>query len=89
MSRIATINVRMEAELKKQAEELFEDLGMNMSTAITIFLKQAVRVKGLPFSVRKVDDPFFDKENAEELRRSIAQFDRGEAKVRKLIDIDG
>ncbi len=47
------INVRVDSELKRSAELLFEDLGLNMSTAITMFLKSAVRHDGIPFEVRR------------------------------------
>ena len=46
------INVRVDAELKKSAEALFNDLGLNMSTAITMFLKSAVNHDGIPFEIR-------------------------------------
>lgn len=46
------INVRVSAELKKQAEELFEDLGLTMSSAITLFLKSAVNNDGIPFDIK-------------------------------------
>ena len=46
------INVRVDSELKSQAEALFSDLGMNMSTAIIMFLKSAVNHDGLPFEVK-------------------------------------
>lgn len=38
---------------KKQAEELFNDLGMNLTTAFTIFVKQAIREQGIPFEITK------------------------------------
>lgn len=47
------INVRVDTELKKNAEELFSDLGLNMSTAITIFLKNAVSSDGIPFEIKR------------------------------------
>ncbi len=47
------INVRVDTELKAQAESLFSDLGMNMSTAIIMFLKCAVSHDGLPFEVKR------------------------------------
>ena len=47
------INVRVDKELKKAAEELFDDLGLNMSTAINMFLKSAVNYDGIPFEVRR------------------------------------
>ena len=52
---MATTNftVRMDAELKKQAEELFSELGLSMSAAMTVFLKQAVYEHGIPFEIRR------------------------------------
>ncbi len=47
------ITIRMDADLKKQAEELFSDLGMNLTTAFTVFAKQAVREQQLPFRVSR------------------------------------
>ena len=43
--------VRIDAEVKKQASSLFNELGMDMSGAINIFLKQCIMRGGLPFSV--------------------------------------
>lgn len=47
------INVRVDSELKKSAETLFNDLGLNMSTAITMFLKNAVAYDGIPFEIKR------------------------------------
>lgn len=47
------INVRVDSELKKSAEALFTDLGLNMSSAITMFLKSAVSHDGIPFEVKR------------------------------------
>ncbi|MBR1662219.1 MAG: type II toxin-antitoxin system RelB/DinJ family antitoxin [Acidaminococcaceae bacterium] len=48
------INIRVNTELKKDAELLFADLGLNMSTAITMFLKSAVNHNGIPFEIKRV-----------------------------------
>ena len=48
------INVRVDANLKQSAESLFADLGLNMSTAITMFLKSAVNHDGIPFEVKHI-----------------------------------
>lgn len=47
------ISMRIDADLKKQAEDLFNDLGMNMTTAFTVFAKQAVREQRIPFSISR------------------------------------
>lgn len=48
---MTTLNVRVDESLKKQASELFADLGLDMSTAVNMFLRQAVMKDGLPFDV--------------------------------------
>ena len=57
-----SMNIRMDAEVKKQAEALFGEIGMNMTTAINIFLKQSIRENGIPFEL-KINQP-----NAETLK---------------------
>ncbi|MCH5273478.1 MAG: type II toxin-antitoxin system RelB/DinJ family antitoxin [Lachnospiraceae bacterium] len=47
------VTLRVDTELKKQAEELFSDLGLSMSAAITVFMKQAVREQRIPFTVSR------------------------------------
>jgi len=51
-SHTTTVNIRMDSDLKEQAEELFHELGMNLSTAFQIFVRQSLREGGLPFEVR-------------------------------------
>jgi DNA-damage-inducible protein J len=62
------INVRIDSELKKSAEELFNDLGLNMSAAITMFLKSAVSHDGIPFEVKRISP------NAE-TKAALAEYD--------------
>ncbi len=49
---MTNINVRTDEDIKAKCESLFESLGMTMSTAINIFLRQSLRTNGLPFDVR-------------------------------------
>ncbi len=51
MNNTATISFRTDPTTKKDARELFESLGMDLSTAINVFLKQAIRENGIPFKV--------------------------------------
>jgi DNA-damage-inducible protein J len=45
--------IRLDTQLKQEAETLFADLGMSLATAFQIFLKQAIQEQGLPFPVKK------------------------------------
>ena len=50
---MTTINVRVDENVKKQANALFEELGLDMSTALNLFLRQAISYGGIPFEIRK------------------------------------
>lgn len=45
------LNVKLDSKLKKEADDLFKRLGLNMSTAINIFLTQCVREQAIPFEI--------------------------------------
>lgn len=47
------VTVRVDPETKKEAEELFKDLGITMSGAINMFLKTAIREGGIPFDIAR------------------------------------
>lgn len=47
------IHISIDEDLKKDAEQLFAELGMNMTTAITVFLKQSVTKLALPFKIER------------------------------------
>lgn len=50
------LNVRTDKEIKEQAEKIFNELGLNMTTAVNMFLRSAVRENGIPFEL-KLDVP--------------------------------
>ncbi len=51
-----TINIRLDSEVKKAAQDLFSELGMDMTTAVNIFLRQSIREQCIPFEI-KLDKP--------------------------------
>ena len=50
------LNIRIDKDIKEQAEGIFNELGMNMTTAVNIFLRTAIREHGIPFEL-KLDVP--------------------------------
>lgn len=64
MASTANFSVRIDSDVKKQCEALYSELGMNLTTAINVFLRQSLRVGGLPFEV-KIGQP--NKETIEAL----------------------
>ena len=66
------VNIRMDEELKRNMEQLCQELGMNMTTAITIFAKKMTREKRIPFDVSV--DPFYSEENQDHLEKVISNY---------------
>ena len=52
MASTTNFSVRMDSDIKKQCEEMYGELGINLTTAINVFLRQSLRVGGFPFDVR-------------------------------------
>jgi len=61
MANTTNLNIRVDKELKRKAETIFNELGLNMSTAMNMFLRHSVRYGGIPFELR------IEKPNAETL----------------------
>ena len=79
MGKSSNINIRIDESLKKNADNLFEDLGISMSSAINIFLKQTVREQKIPFEIKR-EYPNYDTEMA-----IVEQSDEG-SKVYDSVD---
>ncbi|MGN0845299.1 MAG: type II toxin-antitoxin system RelB/DinJ family antitoxin [Kiritimatiellia bacterium] len=83
--RTTTLQIRVDADLRKQADDLFANAGLDLSSAVRLFLRQSVIRRRLPFEVI-AEDPFFSEANQRVLKESIQSFERGEAKRHELID---
>lgn len=81
-----TVSVRMDDTLKKDFDSICSELGLSMTTAITMLAKKMTREKRLPFEVSV--DPFYSEENMARLRASIAQMEATGGTVHE-VDLDG
>ena len=67
---MAQVNIRMDDSLKNRADALFEELGLNMTTAITMFIRQAVRQGAIPFAVSVEPEAEYREWIKQELQKS-------------------
>ena len=73
------VSFRIDAELKDQTDEVMKEVGLSMSAAFTVFCKAVVREGGLPMSL--LVDPFYRKENMDELKKRIKCYESGETQM--------
>jgi DNA-damage-inducible protein J len=72
MPETTNLTIRMDKELKEQAERLFSELGMNMTTAFIVFVRQAVRQGKIPFEI-SLNNPNAETRAAMEEARRISR----------------
>ena len=86
MADTINVTIRLDREVKEQAERMFNDFGMNLSTAFNIFARQALRQGKIPFEIY---DPFYSKRNQDVLNRRIADIEAGKnITAHELIEVN-
>ena len=83
---MAQVNIRVDDNVKARAESACLEMGLNMTTAINIFLVKLGNEMRIPFEVSV--DPFYSPENQRALEESIRQIESGKGKQRDLIEVD-
>ena len=86
---MAQINLRIDDDVKRNAEQVCADIGLSLSTAINSYLKKMGREKRIPFEVTA--DPFYSDENMARLREAIRSVETGKSTLKEhdLIEVDG
>jgi DNA-damage-inducible protein J len=84
MAKTTNLNIRIDKDLKEQAEVFFAELGLNMTTAINVFVRQSLRQRKIPFEISIEPDPFYGAANMEVLRRSINEANEGKFITKSL-----
>jgi DNA-damage-inducible protein J len=80
------INIRMDEDLKQSMERTCQSLGMNMTTAFTIFAKKMTREKRIPFEVSV--DPFYSERNMTAIDEAANQIKRGQVVVKTFEELE-
>ena len=84
--RTATLQVRLDLQLKKKADRFFLAAGLDTTTAVRMFLRQVLIRQAIPFDI-VADDPFHAVANQKALKKSIRQLESGNGKARLLTEV--
>jgi len=80
------VNIRMDEDLKKSMEQTCQLLGMNMTTAFTIYAKKMSREKRIPFEVSV--DPFYSESNISAIDEAAKQVEKGQVVVKTMEELE-
>jgi len=81
----STLQVRLDHQLKKDADMFFSAAGLDTTTAVRMFLRQVVIRQAIPFEI-VASDAFYAPANQKVLKKSILQLESGKGKAHSLIE---
>ena len=82
MAQAVNVNFKLDADIKKNMEQVCSVLGLSMSAAFTIFARKVARENRIPFEVSV--DPFYSEENMARLKKSIADLNAGKGTMHEV-----
>ena len=87
------ITIRIDEDIKKDAENLFAKLGLNISSAVNVFFRQAIREQAIPFQIKakngeEMYDEYFNEYNMKILAESIAELKAGKGIVKTMAELE-
>jgi DNA-damage-inducible protein J len=85
---MAQISIRIDDTIKDDADKLFAELGLTLSAAFNIFVRQALRQRSIPFVITAESDPFYNMANMRWIEQSIRQMREGQIVSKTFDELD-
>ncbi len=85
---MTTVSLRLDDEMKKQLDEMCDEMGMNLTTFFMIYAKKALRDRCIPFEVAAPLDPFYSDSNMEQLRKASQQIKNGQVIIKTMEELE-
>ena len=89
MAETTNLNIKIDKHLKEQAETFFGELGLSMTAAFNIFVRQSLRQGKIPFEIGLAADPFYSPANQAVLQQSIQEAAEGKFISKTLDELKG
>ena len=81
------LTIRIDENIKREAEVLFNRIGINTSVAINVFFRQAIREQSIPFELKPYDD-YYTGARLDRILHSIEQIERGETITKTMAQLE-
>lgn len=76
-SKSVNVNFRMDEQLKRNVEDICQRMGMNLTTALTIFCRKVEQERRIPFDITADQDPFYSESNVRYLKAKLDALNAG------------
>ena len=81
------LTIRIDEDIKKDAENLFNRIGLNMSAAINVFFHQAIRAQAIPFELKPYDG-YYTEDRMNRIMHSIHQAEKGQIVTKTFAELE-
>ncbi|MGN0483817.1 MAG: type II toxin-antitoxin system RelB/DinJ family antitoxin [Lachnospiraceae bacterium] len=85
---MTTVSLRMDDDMKRELDAMCEEMGMNISTFYMIYTKKVLRDHKIPFEIEAPMEPFYTKQNQEQLEKSAKQVTAGKVVVKTMEELE-
>lgn len=85
---MTTVSLRFDDEMKRQLDEMCDEMGMNLTTLFMIYAKKVLRDRRIPFDIVAPIDPFYSTTNMEQLQKADQQIKSGRTIVKTMEELE-
>ena len=85
---MTTVSLRFDDEMKKQLDEMCDEMGMNLTTFFMIYAKKALRDRRIPFEIAAPLDPLYSDSNMKQLNKAEQQIKNGQVIVKTMEELE-
>ena len=85
---MTTVSLRFEDKMKKELDEMCEEMGMNLTTFFMIYAKKALRDRKIPFEIAAPRDPFYTENNLRQIEKADQQIKEGKVVVKTMEELE-
>ncbi len=85
---MTTVSLRIDDKTKKELDAMCDEMGMNITTFFMIYVKRALRDRKIPFEIVASADPFYSKENLEQIKKSNKQIEEGKVVTKSMEELE-
>lgn len=85
---MTTISLRFEDGMKRELDEMCEEMGMNLTTFFMVYAKKALRDRRIPFSIEAPVDPFYSEKNQAQIARADQQVRDGNVVAKTMAELE-
>ena len=85
---MTTVSLRLDDNMKKELDDMCDEMGMNITTFFMVYAKRALRDRKIPFDISAPVDPFYSKSNMFQISKAIAQVGSGKVVTKTLDELE-